>query len=319
MDFWFGFLIFVVIIAVISGGATSKSNKNSSSSRKNSSNYYRNPYYRKNSSSYYRNSYSTNKPQAKIIETKGESRSFITKIQSGDVSSITPEEKGAIGEEIIKLIIGENINNGLYSIHNLIIEDEKGHTSQIDHIVINKNGVWVLETKYWSGMLYGDHEEQEWVQMLDNGQVEHVYNPLKQNWKHLLNIKKYLGEEIPMHSLVVVLDANISNIMSKYVITHKDLLKCLWENQEKTISVEEMNRCYSILQNIKSSQVTDSEHVDNVKAIRNNIKEEKCPSCGATLVRTEGQYGAFYHCQTYPKCKFRISEYKFKKLIKKEK
>jgi DNA topoisomerase-1 len=32
--------------------------------------------------------------------------------------------------------------------------------------------------------------------------------------------------------------------------------------------------------------------------------DEKCPDCGAQLVRRHGRYGEFIGCSAYPKCKF---------------
>ena len=57
-----------------------------------------------------------------------------------------PESRGARGEKKTRKIIGETREDKQYVINDLILQcGEK--TSQIDHIVINQYGVFVLETK----------------------------------------------------------------------------------------------------------------------------------------------------------------------------
>ncbi|MBR3512753.1 MAG: topoisomerase DNA-binding C4 zinc finger domain-containing protein [Clostridia bacterium] len=46
----------------------------------------------------------------------------------------------------------------------------------------------------------------------------------------------------------------------------------------------------------------------NINNIVNNEKsdnsEKICPKCGGSLILREGQYGQFYGCSNYPKCKY---------------
>lgn len=87
---------------------------------------------------------------------------------------------GSEGERIVGRFIGETIPGLQYVINNLILEVEEGKTSQIDHIVINKRGIFVIETKNYSGMIYGTENQLEWTQVLNYGKVKnHFYNPIK--------------------------------------------------------------------------------------------------------------------------------------------
>ncbi len=51
-----------------------------------------------------------------------------------------------IGETIIKIVIGRNSTEKKPKliINNLVLETAPGKTSQIDHVVINPNGVFVI-------------------------------------------------------------------------------------------------------------------------------------------------------------------------------
>ena len=67
-----------------------------------------------------------------------------------------PETRGRIGENRVKWVIGKTRINKKYIINDLIITNE-GKTSQIDHIVINPRGVFVIETKNYAGWIFGTY------------------------------------------------------------------------------------------------------------------------------------------------------------------
>ena len=90
-----------------------------------------------------------------------------------------PETRGKRGENRVKWVIGETIENEQYVINDLIVSNN-GNTTQIDHIVINPRGVFVIETKNYSGEIYGSENQREWTQVLAYGNVKNkLYNPLR--------------------------------------------------------------------------------------------------------------------------------------------
>ena len=63
-----------------------------------------------------------------------------------------------------------------------MLKVSEGKTSQIDHVVINPRGVFVIETKNYSGRIYGSENQLEWTQVLSYGRVKHkLYNPPRVN------------------------------------------------------------------------------------------------------------------------------------------
>ena len=74
---------------------------------------------------------------------------------------------------------------------------------QIDHLLICRKGIVVIETKNWSGTLYGDKKRDKWV-LYDIGRNKHeVYSPMRQNERHMEKLSALLGNEFPIHSLVI--------------------------------------------------------------------------------------------------------------------
>ena len=52
----------------------------------------------------------------------------------------------------------------------------------------------------------------------------------------------------------------------------------------------------------------------HVRQVRNQVHERKrkeklkvCPRCGGSLNIIDGQYGKFYGCSNYPRCKYKLS------------
>ena len=72
---------------------------------------------------------------------------------------LRPHIKGAIGELKTQLSQKFFLNSKIYtSYNNLIIYDEYGST-QIDHIIVSKFGIFVVETKDWSHWIYGNEKD----------------------------------------------------------------------------------------------------------------------------------------------------------------
>lgn len=61
---------------------------------------------------------------------------------------------GEIGEARVKEIL-QNLPEGYHVLNDVVLKTEKG-TTQIDHIVISKHAVFVIETKNYRGDIYGD-------------------------------------------------------------------------------------------------------------------------------------------------------------------
>ncbi len=212
-----------------------------------------------------------------------------------------PEVRGRIGESEVKSIIGKTIENEKYVINDLIIENE-GKTSQIDHIVINPRGVFVIETKNYSGTIYGSENQQEWTQVLAYGKVKNkIYNPVKQNATHVYHIRKIIGN-LPIYPLVVFTQNNTYNINVKTVIP-LFALKGVLQSGEDTLSITQMKTAYDVLLSRKSA-ITTEDHIDNIMKQKRDLAYGICPRCGGKLVLRNGKYGSFWGCSNYPKCKF---------------
>ena len=201
----------------------------------------------------------------------------------------TPKGKGMLGEFLIKMLIGKTKPSEKYIINNLMLKTENEKTSQIDHVVINPRGIFVIETKNYSGRIYGQENHQEWTQVLQYGKIKNkLYNPIKQNKTHIYHISKVLSEKLPITSAVVFVQANVQHINASGVYTPLGL-KRLLKQGERALSFKQMELAYNELVAANQISVSNREHIKNIQTIQEEIKQNICPRCGKTLFRKKGK------------------------------
>lgn len=218
----------------------------------------------------------------------------------------TPEVKGILGERKVRRKVGKT-KEGVQYVLNDVLFDTENKSCQIDHIVINENGVFVIETKNYSGRIYGTDGQHEWTQVLQYGKVKNkLYNPVKQNQTHIYELQKIIGKEAPIKSLIVFVQNNTKYINSKYVFSLNEIKKII--NQpisNTTLTAENMSGINDLILNSKNnSDTTNRQHVKNIHRMKENIANNICPRCGGKLILKKSKYGDFYGCEHYPACKF---------------
>jgi hypothetical protein len=144
-------------------------------------------------------------------------------------------------------------------------------TTQIDHVVIGKFGVVVVETKALNGEIYGTDKDENWTHIAGE-KKSYFYNPLNQNKAHIDCIKHIFRKEnifrVNVDSLVVFSQKTvILNIPRGLPVISLPLLKKYFKKsrykQDNGVDVE---RVYETLMRYR---VTDKEkikkHNENVK------------------------------------------------------
>lgn len=215
--------------------------------------------------------------------------------------------KGERGEKIVADILGDTIPHQQYVIHNLLFQINSRKSCEIDHIYINQYGVWVIETKNYSGTIYGNDKQLKWTQVLHSGEKNQFYNPIKQNATHIYHLTKVLNMQNKFfHTVVVFLNADISNIPIDTLYTQNTVYTIKNKPTKIQLSVRQMETIYNKLLQLKeNSSITKEEHIQNIHREQQSIEYGFCPRCGRQLVLRHGKYGDFYGCPNYPKCTFK--------------
>ena len=63
--------------------------------------------------------------------------------------------------------------------------------------MIAETGIYVFESKNYSGWIFGDEKGKNWTQVLENKQKNHFYNPVWQNNGHITALKYATGFHNP--------------------------------------------------------------------------------------------------------------------------
>ena len=108
---------------------------------------------------------------------------------------------GWFGEHWVKEALGKldkNVYNVLIDV--MLVVD--GKSCQIDHSVVSKYGVFVIETKQFNGYITGSKYDKKWVRHV--GKKKYYYtNPIRQNYGHVKSLAEFLNmDESKIYNVV---------------------------------------------------------------------------------------------------------------------
>lgn len=112
------------------------------------------------------------------------------------------EKKGEDGEIQVGLALCKLDRAVYHDLHNVTLEAPDG-TTQVDHVVVSRYGIFVVETKNYQGWIFGGEWRRKWTQSLPGGAKFQFQNPLHQNHRHIKVLAGLLGLRVAtFHSVV---------------------------------------------------------------------------------------------------------------------
>lgn len=185
-------------------------------------------------------------------------------------------DKGLNGEYSLYQYLQPFESMGCKFLFNLYVPRNNGKTSEIDVIMFHPKGLFVIESKNYSGWIFGNESNKQWTQTLPVGRgkshKERFYNPIMQNATHIRAIRKYIDDTIPIHSVIAFSDnctlkdvAVKSNVIVTY---YSDLLReikyKLSEINNYSMTPELLNETYNRLsQYANADDYTKFQHIHN--------------------------------------------------------
>lgn len=257
--------------------------------------------------------------------------------------NVVRNDIGLYGEYLSYSYLADTVPGNKLFLFNTYLPKTNGKTTEIDLIMIHETGIYVFESKNYSGWIFGNDSQQKWTQTFGNGQKEHFYNPIFQNSAHIKAIKDvlHINSEIPIYSIVVfsercTLKKITVTAQNTFVIKRNDLSRTVLsiiQNSNYMISQQYVNIYYEKL--FPYSQVTDEVKKQHIETIRNgtmnhpvmqtidtvtpseNINNNAnliicpdrfCPLCGDKIFLEEKSDNRVYTCAN-TKCDYKfISE-----------
>ena len=186
----------------------------------------------------------------------------------------------------------------------MILVNNKTH--QIDHIVLSKYGIFVIETKQYNGYITGDKYDNKWVRHLKNNQQVYYTNPIRQNYGHVKAICELLDiSEDKVFNIVCITSKNV-----KLNIKHDGELTRGYDINEKIMSFNDeiIDNVFELKDKIVINNIVDKdkrkEHIERINETKKEYDNNICPKCGGNLIERTSKYGKFIGCSNYPKCKY---------------
>ena len=228
--------------------------------------------------------------------TQGEILSIFDDIFNNNVSKkgkqkgkkrevLTREEwVGKWGEDLIEKklrYINKKIGEKGKILRNVYLPKYNGETSEVDVAYITQKGIFVFESKNYSGWIFGNERNEYWTVTLPN-EKNQFYNPVMQNRTHLKWMKEFVGEDIPLFSIIVFSE----RCELKKVTTYSDDVKVIkegsifetirdfWSESPDMVSEERIEELYARLkERTEVDKATKEAHVENIerKYKRSNI------------------------------------------------
>ena len=139
-----------------------------------------------------------------------------------------PERRaGRLGEEFATTVISEVLRAGDHLLTNVRISIG-GMQTELDNVVINENGVSIIEVKNYSGKLFGDEEDSEWI-MNGTGEADCLFqypidNPIEQVKRQVFILSEILnfnGIRAKVNGYVFFVNMN-GPVKSRYILDTRD-------------------------------------------------------------------------------------------------
>jgi hypothetical protein len=182
--------------------------------------------------------------------------------------------KGNYGEFLIYNSLERIENSKLLS--NVYIPKEDGTTTEIDLIMISQTGIYIFESKNFSGWIFGNEKNKYWTQTFKNQEKHKFFNPIWQNNGHINALKKYLSLEKDVYKSYIIFSnrctlKNITlsspNVRLDYRSRIMRIIKNDINNAANILSINEVNNIYSkLVRNTLVSDEVKRSHINNLKS-----------------------------------------------------
>ncbi|MCQ2011104.1 MAG: NERD domain-containing protein [Sporolactobacillus sp.] len=163
---------------------------------------------------------------------------------------------------------------------NVYLPKEDGKTTELDVVMIHKSGLYVFESKNYSGWIFGTESQRTWTQSLRAGRKSiknHFYNPIMQNASHMKHLKQCLSEypHIVYHSFIlfsercelkkITLDQGNAQVMNRHLVLNR--VKRTISRTGIILTADEIEAIYQkLFPYSQTSEEVKQTHIDNIRA-----------------------------------------------------
>ena len=159
-------------------------------------------------------------------------------------------------------------------LRNVYLPKDNGETSELDVIFITQKGIFIFESKNYSGWIFGDEKEKYWTAMLPNRQKNQFYNPIMQNKTHLKWMRSFVGDEIPLFSIIAFSERcelkKVTVYSEDVKVIKRDLtyatVRSIWDKNPDMVSEDKIDELYERLKKLTNvDEAVKAAHIENIE------------------------------------------------------
>ncbi len=174
-----------------------------------------------------------------------------------------------LGEALVSRVVLNNFGPPDYHLINHVTLQMGDGTTQVDHILISRYGVFVIETKDYKGWIFGGAEQRNWTQVLFRVKYR-FQNQIHHNMRHVRAVRHLLNFLPPgaIKSVVVFTgEAQFRTEIPPGVFYISGLVDYLRGQVDEVMSPDQLQLCVGRLETTRFaiSGQTDIEHVQNLE------------------------------------------------------
>ena len=188
--------------------------------------------------------------------------------------------KGKVGEYYTYSYLKNlPIENKRFLFNVYIPYGKNGATTEIDVIMLCQKGIFVFESKNYSGWIYGNERSNKWYQTLKSGngiKKSEFYNPVMQNDSHISILRNYLGCDVPYYSVIVFSErCTLKNInvfrddvrVIKRTFLASEVIDLYNRTPRMVFTPSDLDEIYNILYPLSQQNgEVQKNHIDNIRS-----------------------------------------------------
>ena len=237
---------------------------------------------------------------------------FAVNEMNRQLDAVDEDGVGAHGEDLTVEKL-EKYVPGYYRIIRNVILPISSVATEIDIIMVHEKGIFVFESKNYSGWIFGNKDQKIWTQTLRRGRKTHFYNPIMQNRTHCEAI--YNLTRVPRQY-----------VMSYVVFSERCKLKVVPDNEMYLTIVQRQNLIHELSKDLAvrnvvfthetveayakgfqaylDNQELKEKHLKNVRREGEKRDDRVCPRCGRKL-KVSGYNGPILAmCPDFNRCSY---------------
>ena len=171
-------------------------------------------------------------------------------------------------EALVCKTIQSHFHSPSYHLLNHVTLKYGSRTTQIDHILVSRYGVFVIETKNYKGWIYANAKHPNWTQVLFRAKFK-FQNPIHQNHLHVVAVRQLLDflPESAIKSVVVFSgDAEFKTEMPNGVFTLPQMMDYLDRCTDELLSENRVQFAVGRIETARM-EITIKTDIEHVKAL----------------------------------------------------